>query len=510
MSEMLSRPLEIDALEVLNGHVGLTQCPGQQVGGRVGPRDLEADISAIKAWGADIVISLVEAQEFDHLGVADLPGKLGSAFDWHHLPIADMQPPDARFERAWTELAPQVVQCLADGGHILLHCRAGLGRSGTVAARILIEQGEAAPRAMARVRAARPGAIETRRQEAFLQNLAATDAGAVARRIEASLLAGAIGDALGAEIEFWPLARIRQTFPEGFDTIPHHCGLGGAITDDTQMTLFTAEGLVDAFSRLDFKGICHIPSMVHHALLRWYVTQGETPLMGVDRHGLVADPRLHARRAPGATCLSALGASRNFGDPARNNSKGCGTIMRVAPIALCGASDVADLAMECSALTHGHPTAQEAAAAWALILSDVFRGAQVAQAARACQGRFGGDTEQALGTALNAPRDGTPEMVETLGAGWVAEEALALGLYACLCATTFENGLAMAVAHSGDSDSTGSIAGNMLGLLFPDKVFASDWASQVECRELISQQAHNLAACVIGHPELLDRAGPRR
>ena len=510
MPEMLSRPLEIGALKVLNGHVGLTQCPGQRAGDRAGPRDLDADISAIKAWGADIVISLLEAPEFELLGVAGLPGKLSSAFDWHHLPIRDMQPPDARFERAWKKLAPRVVQCLADGGRVLLHCRGGLGRSGTVAARILIEQGESATRAMARVRAARPGAIETRGQEAFLGNLAMADPGAVARRIEASLLAGAIGDALGAEIEFWPLARIRQAFPEGFDALPQHCGLAGAITDDTQMTLFTAEGLVDAFFRMTFKGICHVPSMVHHALLRWYMTQGGAPLMGVDRHGLVADPRLHARRAPGTTCLSALGSARNFGDSARNNSKGCGTIMRVAPVALCGASEVARLAVECSALTHGHPTAQQAAAAWALILSKVFRGTQIAEAVRACRGQFDENTEQALAAAVHAPRDGMPETVETLGAGWVAEEALAIGLYACLCATTFQHGLTMAVTHSGDSDSTGAIAGNMLGLLFPDQVFASDWASEVECRDLISQQAHNLAACAIGRPEILTRVDPRR
>ncbi|GIX14658.1 MAG: putative ADP-ribosylglycohydrolase [Paracoccaceae bacterium] len=413
------------------------------------------------------------------------------------------------FARAWVETGPRVHDCLARGGRVLVHCRGGLGRAGTVAAQILMEQGMAARQAIARIRQARKGAIETPAQEKYLADMAARDHGLVARRIEASLLAGAMGDALGAEIEFWKLAEIRRAYPTGFDGLPPHAGMTGAITDDTQMTLFTAEGLINAHVRYYFKGICHPPSVVHHALLRWYVTQGGKPRREVDDRGLVADPRLHHQRAPGNTCLSALGAAEHFGDMARNDSKGCGTIMRVAPVAFSGVNDVAALAMETSALTHGHVTGQEAAAAWALILRDVFEGkGSPEQAARALLGHFGAETDAALRAALAAPRDGRAETVEGLGGGWVAEEALAIALYACLCAADLEHGLSIAVTHSGDSDSTGAIAGNLLGLMFPDQVFAHRWADEVECRDLIGRLAGDLSACLAGEIEGLEERYP--
>ena len=511
MRTSTTHPLRVDALPVANGHLGLTLCPGKHEDGAPGAgwaRDLDRDIAAIRAWGADMVLTLVESHEFDLLGVPALPDRMGAAFDWHHLPIADMAPPGQEFARAWGRVGPRVGDCLARGGRVLVHCRSGLGRTGTIAAQVLIEHGLAAQQAMARVRRARPGAIETAAQEAYLAGLAREPA-VLARRIEAALLAGALGDALGAAIEFWPLARIRQTFPAGFDDLPLHAGRTGTITDDTQMTLFTAEGLIRALVRLHSRGICHPPSVVHHALLRWYVTQGQAPQMPVDGIGLVADARLHHQRAPGNTCLSALGSARHFGDPAQNASKGCGTIMRVAPVAFSGAHDVAMLARETSALTHGHRTGQEAAAAWALILQFVFEGRGGAEpAARAQLGRFGAETDRAIRAALEAPRDGRAETVERLGAGWVAEEALAIALYAGLCAEDLEHGLTIAVTHSGDSDSTGAIAGNLLGLMFADQVRAHRWAGQVECRDLVAGLARDLARAARGRLEGLERCYP--
>ncbi len=501
--------MRVDSLPVSNGLVGLTLCPGKKgdsVFGAKWARDIDADIKAIQDWGASMVLTLVEAHELDKLGVPEFADKMRAAFDWHHLPIRDLNAPDVNFETAWADLYPRIDACLAGGGRVLVHCRGGLGRAGTVAARILIEKGMAAKPAIRKIRQTRKGAIETELQEQYLAHIATREPGIITRRIEASFLAGAMGDALGAEIEFWPLDRIRRTFPQGFRDIPSHAGMVGAITDDTQMTLFTAEGLINAHLRSHFKGICHAPSVVHHALLRWYATQGGQPKMQVDGGGLIADPRLRHRRAPGNTCLSALGAAENFGDAARNNSKGCGTIMRVAPVAFSGEDQIRDTALETSALTHGHVTGQEAAAAWALILNDVFRGGNPEPAARALIGRFGRETDHAVRTALNAPRDGRGETVETLGGGWIAEEALAIALYTCLCAENLEHGLTIAVTHSGDSDSTGAIAGNLLGLMFPDQVFAHRWAGQVECHDLIGRIAHDLATCSFRqYDELTDR-----
>jgi ADP-ribosylglycohydrolase len=326
------------------------------------------------------------------------------------------------------------------------------------------------------------------------------------RRIHASLLAGAMGDSLGAEIEFLSLAAIRERYPDGLTDLPPHDGGKGAITDDTQMTLFTAEGLIRAAVRWDLKGNCNPSEVVHHALLRWYRTQGERPRVETDGVGLVADARLHARRAPGLTCLAALGAAARFGGAAQNDSKGCGTIMRVAPVAfLARCSPVPGLAVATSALTHGHPTGQLAAAAWAELLADVAEGAALEAAAAGLAARYrtlphGAETAVALDAALGAPRDGRPETVESLGGGWLAEEALAIALYCCLTAADLEAGLRMAVTHGGDSDSTGAVAGNMLGLLHPEQAFTHGWTANVECADLIAQLARDLGAAREGKP----------
>lgn len=316
--------------------------------------------------------------------------------------------------------------------------------------------------------------------------------------IHACLLAGAVGDALGAEIEFLSLEKIRKRFPDGIKDLPSHHGIRGAITDDTQMTLFTAEGLIRAAVRQEGRGMCDPPSVIHHALLRWLVTQGETPGTEIDHIGLIRDPRLKARRAPGLTCLEALRTARHFGERARNQSKGCGTIMRVAPLAFVGRDQIHRLAMDTSALTHGHRTGQEAAAAWALILADLADGAQVETAALRQIGVFEAETDLALRRALEVPRDGLAETVERLGGGWVAEEALSIALYACLCARDLIHGLTIAVMHSGDSDSTGAIAGNALGLIFAGEIRGHPWAREVECADLIARIAADLALALSG------------
>src|SRR5262249_46963513 len=132
-------------------------------------------------------------------------------------------------------------------------------------------------------------------------------------RIRGALLGGAVGDALGAPIEFLSLAEIRRQFgPSGLEDYALAYGRCGAITDHTQMSLFTAEGTIRAWVRAVLRGICHPPSVIHHAYLRWLVTQGERPAsadvtIGTDGW-LFGVRELHDRRAPGNTCLSGLRA----------------------------------------------------------------------------------------------------------------------------------------------------------------------------------------------------------
>jgi ADP-ribosylglycohydrolase len=162
-------------------------------------------------------------------------------------------------------------------------------------------------------------------------------------------------------------------------------GRQGAITDDTQMTLFTAEGVMRAWVRMEERGICHVPSIVHHAYLRWLLTQGEQPKktdFEIRTDGwLYGISALHSRRAPGNTCLSVLRAAKGWGEPAvaHNNSKGCGGVMRVAPIGLFTPligddARVFTVATEAAALTHGHPAGNLSAGHFAVTIAALLRG----------------------------------------------------------------------------------------------------------------------------------------
>ena len=320
-------------------------------------------------------------------------------------------------------------------------------------------------------------------------------------RIKGCLLGGAVGDALGAPVEFleWPAIEARFG-PTGIaDFVPAY-GVLGAVTDDTQMLLFTAEGLLRAYVRGSSRGICHTPSVIHHALLRWLLTQGEKPAREVGEDGwLLQQQALWARRAPGATCLAALRASRHFGEKARNDSKGCGALMRVAPCAFFG--NAFALAAESGQMTHGHPSGYLAAGLFADILQRLAQGADSLEAAvrasLAEQGEQPGmeETRAILQQVLALHAEGrqpTPDTLAELGGGWVAEEALAIGLWCALQAESFEQGVRWAVNHSGDSDSTGLIAGHLLGIQLGVAAIPERWLAKLELRAVIEQVAEDI------------------
>jgi protein-tyrosine phosphatase len=166
-----SHPLRIDVARApgSSGEIGMTLCPGRRdelSADGAWERDLEADLATVQAWGPSLVISLVEPHEFVMLGVPGYADAMArSGLPWRQLPIRDAGVPDVTFEGDWMDAGAEARRVLRDGGRVLLHCRAGLGRTGTIAARLLVELGSAPDAAIATVRRARPGAIETFAQE---------------------------------------------------------------------------------------------------------------------------------------------------------------------------------------------------------------------------------------------------------------------------------------------------------------------------------------------------------
>jgi ADP-ribosyl-[dinitrogen reductase] hydrolase len=136
-------------------------------------RDLSADLDAIRDWGAAAVVTLVGPKELTLLRVERLGEEVVRRnMLWFHLPIADVSIPDQRFEREWEAAGEKLRSILRNGSDVLVHCRGGLGRAGTVASRLLIELGMHPKTAIERVRSVRPGAIETRAQEEYVLAIA--------------------------------------------------------------------------------------------------------------------------------------------------------------------------------------------------------------------------------------------------------------------------------------------------------------------------------------------------
>jgi ADP-ribosyl-[dinitrogen reductase] hydrolase len=169
MRTSLTHPLQIATVPVLGtpGFLGLTFCPGKRDAAAEWQRDLDADLAVIRDWGADVVVTLVEAEELELLAVTGLEAAVARhGMQWLHLPIRDVSVPDAAFEQQWQATGAKLRATLRRGGRLLVHCRGGLGRAGMISARILVEFGMPAAAAIAAIRRARsPSAIETIEQE---------------------------------------------------------------------------------------------------------------------------------------------------------------------------------------------------------------------------------------------------------------------------------------------------------------------------------------------------------
>ncbi len=171
----LSHPLQIAEVKASSeyGKIGITFCPGKHdrlaVTG-IWARDLDLDLDVIKEWGANLVLTLLEPIEMIELKVPNLGEEVQNrGMKWVHLPIADYSVPDDVFEENWLSCGKEIRQLLCDGKNVLIHCKGGLGRAGTIAARLLVELGIEPKKAIRMVRKVRVGAIETHAQLALVQ-----------------------------------------------------------------------------------------------------------------------------------------------------------------------------------------------------------------------------------------------------------------------------------------------------------------------------------------------------
>lgn len=285
-------------------------------------------------------------------------------------------------------------------------------------------------------------------------------------------------------------------------------GLLGAITDDTQMTLFTAEGMLRAFHRERSKGMSSSRSVVRYAYLRWLATQGDEnkPFDADPPSWLFNDRRLHAARAPGNTCLSALRA-HVVGNDAQNDSKGCGGVMRVAPCGLLMSAlkkkdlqSAFEFGAECARITHHHATGYLSAGAFSALVYSLALGHSMEEACQQVKQELAAhpdhaETFNAMASAERLALSGqppTPDVIAQLGEGWIAEEALGMAVYAAWVSPSVEYGIRLAVNHGGDSDSTGAMAGNLLGALYGEAGIEERWLIPLELRDVISQVADDL------------------
>jgi ADP-ribosylglycohydrolase len=307
------------------------------------------------------------------------------------------------------------------------------------------------------------------------------------------LLGGAIGDAMGYPVEFMRYSDITRYFGGA--------GVRGLsesnlISDDTQMTLFTAEGLLNAYR----SGKSPVKS-VYRSYLRWYYTQCGVKMPGAKYEGgLLNEAQIFASRAPGSTCLASLSSGRmgTLADPI-NNSRGCGGVMRVAPCAVF--PHAFDLGCRVAAITHGHPGGYISAGAFSELLQKMYYGQSLPDAMKDLIDELyeiegAESTYRALEKAVDLAEEGRPcaPTVKELGQGWVGEEALSIAVYSALSfPTDFAQAVRLSVNHDGDSDSTGAICGNIMGMLLGAGAIPVEWRDGVEMCNVIRAYAVRLS-----------------
>jgi ADP-ribosyl-[dinitrogen reductase] hydrolase len=475
-------PIQIPTLLAASGRIGISFCPGKQgpaLAGFTWKRDLATDLDAVRGWGAAAVVSLIEKHEMELLGVADLENAVAvRGMEWFHLPIPDVTAPGEAFEQRWHTAGARLRRLLTDGESVFIHCRGGLGRAGTVAARLLIELGITdADAAIVKVREVRPGAIETRAQEDHLR--------AIERIYDRScgcLIGLAVGDALGTTLEFKP----RDTYPHITDMVgggPFSLD-AGTWTDDTSMALALGEALLASGA----KGSVFDPEEAQRRFVKWW------------RHGAFS---------PTGSCFDigiatrqALARFEETGDPIAGStdpySAGNGSLMRLAPVAIWGTRQdpavVTRVARRQSMTTHAADACLDACEAYALVLRSAILGADFEEALAVPADGFGPEIGPIMaGSWRGKARD------QISSSGFVAH-SLEAAIWSVANTTSFDDAVLLAANLGDDADTTAAIAGQLAGAIYGASSIRQTWLDKLAWRDEIEALARRLAFPTASRP----------
>lgn len=326
-------------------------------------------------------------------------------------------------------------------------------------------------------------------------------------KIIGSLIGGAVGDALGYQIEFKKNIKDREVTSYQNDY--------GIISDDTQMSLFAVNGLIWRETRASMKGIAMMPvDAIYEAYLDWLDTQKGTNKHENKNTWIKSINDLNVTRAPGNTCLSALssGIKGTVNTPI-NDSKGCGGIMRVAPIGLyvSNPEDAGKFGAEDSAITHGHPLGIIpsyilSSMIWFIVNENLNIEESLKKAIDQYKTKYNifpehyfNEFNEIVNKTINLSKENISdtEAISQIGEGWVAEETFAIAIYSCLkYKDSFLDALICSVNHDGDSDSTGAVTGNLMGALLGFDSIPEYYVKNLELKDIILELAEDLSSSI--------------
>lgn len=482
MRTSLSHPLQIAEARPGSGlgSIGITFCPGKkQPGALTGAwdRDLGIDLDAISAFGAAAIVTLIEDHEINQLGVGGIGEEIARRhMDWLHMPIADVSVPGPEFEQAWEVHGPGLRARIRDGFNVVVHCKGGLGRAGTISARLLVELGTDAAEAIRQVRAVRNGAIETSAQEHYVlghtpveESMPSTSPEAIADRAIGALLGLAVGDAVGTTLEFKP----RDSYLPLTDMIgggPFRLK-AGEWTDDSSMALALADSLL-ANEEFD-------PEDLMRRFVAWR-DKGEYSCTG-------------SCFDIGMTVASALSRWKLNGDPIAGStdpqSAGNGSLMRLSPVAIRHWQDRDTMRLVAaiqSQTTHGAPEAVSACVAYADLIADAIAGYPRHEVLAPRKGNHAGKIERIMrGSWRGAARN-------DIGSSGYVAHSLEAALWSIGRTSDFRSAILTAANLGGDADTTAAIAGQLAGALYGASGIPAEWLEKVAWRENIERKAAQL------------------